>query len=154
MEENKSIFDYISKVFTVYGVVILIHVIIGLIVGEDASEMSTLFSLGSEGLAMSTLLQLFALSVIVIVLQTLFLTDKLIKNMPIVLRVIGMFVSVTCAIIVFVIVCKWFPVDEGMAWVGFFISFAICSMAGILFSRLREKAENKKMDDALKKYKG
>lgn len=154
MEENKSIFDYISKVFTVYGVVILIHVIIGLIVGQDASEMSTLFSLGSEGLAMSTLLQLFALSVIVIVLQTLFLTDKLIKNMSIVPRVIGMFVSVTCAIIVFVVVCKWFPVGDVIAWVGFFVSFAICSCAGIVFSRLREKAENKKMDDALKKFNG
>ena len=150
MEENKSIF----KVFTVYGVVILIHVIIGLIVGQDASEMSTLFSLGSEGLAMSTLLQLFALSVIVIVLQTLFLTDKLIKNMSIVPRVIGMFVSVTCAIIVFVVVCKWFPVGDAIAWVGFFVSFAICSCAGIVFSRLREKADNQKMDDALKKFNG
>ncbi len=153
MEENRSIFDYISKVFTVFGVVVLIHVIIGLAVGRDASEMSTLFSLGSEGLAMSTLLQLFALSVVVIVLQTLFLTDMLIRNMSIVLRIILMFVSVTCAIVVFVFLCKWFPVDEGMAWAGFFISFAICSMAGVLFSRLREKAENRKMEAALKKYK-
>ena len=152
MEENRSIFDYISKVFTVFGVVILIHVIIGSIVGSDASEMSTLFSLGSEGLAMSTILQLFVLSVIVIVLQTVFLTDKLIKNMPIVLRIILMFVSVTCAIVVFVIAYKWFPVNDAMAWGGFFISFAICSLAGVVLSRLKEKAENKKMDAALKKY--
>ena len=152
MEENKNIYDYISKVFTVFGVVVLIHVIIGLAVGRDASEMSTLFSLGSEGLAMSTLLQLFALSVVVIVLQTLFLTDRLIKNMQIVLRIVLMFASVTCAIVVFVFVCGWFPVDEGMAWAGFFVSFAICSAAGVFFSRLREKAENRKMEAALKKY--
>lgn len=31
--------------------------------------------------------------------------------------------------------------------------FAICSLAGVLFSRLKEKAENKKMDAALEKYK-
>ena len=48
MEDNKNIFDYISKVFVVFGVVILIHVIIGSLVGEDASELSTLFKLGSE----------------------------------------------------------------------------------------------------------
>ncbi len=152
MEENRSIFDYIAKVFTVFGVVILIHVIIGLLVGDDTSEMSTLFSLGSEGLAMNTLLQLFVLSVVVIVLQTLFLTDKIIKNMSIVLRIILMFVSVTCAIIVFVLAFKWFPVGDPIAWIGFFVSFAICSLAGVTFSRLKEQAENKKMDAALKKF--
>ena len=152
MEENKSIFDYISKVFTVFGVVVLIHVIIGSVVGKEASEMSTLFSLGSDGLAMDTIFQLFALSIIVIVLQTVFLTDKLIKNMSIVFRIILMFVSVTCAIVVFVIVYKWFPVNDATAWAGFFISFAICSFAGVVFSRLKETTENKKMEAALKKY--
>ena len=104
MEENRSVFDYISRAFAVFGVVILIHVIMGSIVGEDAGEVSTLFSLGSKGLAMNTILQLFVLSVIVIVLQSLILTDRFIKNMPIVVRIILMFVSVTCAIIVFVFV--------------------------------------------------
>ena len=154
MEENRSVFDYISKVFTVFGVVILIHVLIGLIVGQDASEMSTLFSLGSEGLAMNTILQLFVLSIIVIFLQTLFLTDKVIKNMSIVLRIVMMFASVTCAIVVFVLAFKWFPAGDVRAWIGFFISFAICSLAGVFISRLKEKTENKKMDEALEKLKG
>ena len=154
MEENRSVFDYISRALAVFGVVILIHVIIGSIVGEDAGEVSTLFSLGSKGLAMSTILQLFVLSVIVIVLQSLILTDRFIKNMPIVVRIILMFVSVTCAIIVFVFVFKWFPVNDVRAWIGFFVSFAVCSLAGVVFTRLKEKAENKKMDEALEKYKG
>ena len=76
MEENRSVFDYISKVFSVFGVVILIHVVIGLLVGADASEMSTLFTLGSEGLAMATIVQLFAMSVVVIIWQTI------LRNMP------------------------------------------------------------------------
>ena len=153
MEESRSVFDYISKVFTVFGVVILIHVVIGLLVGADASEMSTLFTLGSEGLAMATIIQLFALSVIVIVLQTVFLTDRFIKNMSIAVRIILMFVSVTCSVIVFIIAFKWFPVNDVKAWIGFFVSFAICSVMGVWFSRMKEKAENKKMDEALEKYK-
>ena len=153
MEENRSIFDQISKVFTVFGVVVLAHVVIGIIVGEGASSVSTLFSLGAEGLAMGTLLQLFALSVIVIILQTVFLTDMIIKSMSIVLRIVMMFVSVTCAIVVFVLAFKWFPVDEILAWVGFFVSFAICSIVSALYSRLKEKSENRKMDEALEKIK-
>lgn len=153
MEDNKTLFDYISKVFTVFGVVILIHVVIGLIVGQGASELSTLFRLGSEGLAMTTLLQLFALSVIVIIWQTIFLTDKLIKNMSIAIRISLMFVSVTVSVVVFVIAFGWFPVKELKAWIGFFVSFAICSLAGAGFSRMKEKADNKKMDEALEKFK-
>ena len=64
-----------------------------------------------------------------------------------------MFVSVTIAVVVFIIAFKWFPVNDIRAWIGFFISFAICSLFGVLFSRLKEKAENKKMDAALEKYK-
>ena len=154
MEENRSVFDYISKVFTVFGVVILIHVVIGLLVGADASEMSTLFTLGSEGLAMATIIQLFAMSVVVIIWQTIFLTDKVIKNMSIAVRIVMMFVSVTCSVVVFVILFGWFPVKDIKAWIGFFVSFAICSVMGVLFSRMKEKAENKKMDEALEKYKG
>ena len=154
MEENRSVFDYISKVFTVFGVVILIHVVIGLLVGADASEMSTLFTLGSEGLAMATIVQLFAMSVVVIIWQTIFLTDKVIKNMSIAVRIVMMFVSVTCSVVVFVILFGWFPVKDIKAWIGFFVSFAICSVMGVLFSRMKEKAENKKMDEALEKYKG
>ena len=154
MEENKTLFDYISKVFAVFGVVILIHVLIGTLVGQDAGEVSTLFSLGSEGLAMNTILQLFALSVIVILLQSVLLTDKFIKTMPIVVRIILMFVSVTCAIVVFVLAFNWFPVNDIGAWIGFFVSFAVCSAAGVVFTRLKEQAENKKMDEALEKLKG
>ena len=154
MEDNKTLFDYISRVFAVFGVVILIHVLIGSLVGQDAGKVSTLFSLGSEGLAMNTILQLFALSVIVIVLQSVLLTDKFIKNMSIVVRIILMFVSVTCAIVAFVLAFKWFPVNDVKAWIGFFVSFAVCSLAGVIFTRLKEKAENKKMDEALEKYKG
>ena len=154
MEDNRSVFDYISKVFTVFGVVILINVVIGLLVGADASEMSTLFTLGSEGLAMATIIQLFTMSVVVIIWQTIFLTDKVIKNMSIAVRIVMMFVSVTCSVVVFVILFGWFPVKDIKAWIGFFVSFAICSVMGVWFSRMKEKAENKKMDEALEKYKG
>ncbi len=36
--------------------------------------------------------------------------------------------------------------------IGFLISFAVCSALAILISRLREKAENERMNRALEKY--
>ena len=39
------------------------------------------------------------------------------------------------------------------AWAGFLISFTLCPVSGVVISRLREKAENDKMDRAPEKYK-
>ena len=39
------------------------------------------------------------------------------------------------------------------AWIGFLLSFVPCMVAGILIFRLRERAENKLMQNALEKFK-
>jgi hypothetical protein len=38
------------------------------------------------------------------------------------------------------------------AWIGFFVSFAVCSTLGILIGRQKEKSENERMNKALEKY--
>ena len=50
MEEKKNIFDYIRQLFAIYGVMVLIFVLFNLIVGDEAKSISTLFTLGSQGL--------------------------------------------------------------------------------------------------------
>ena len=57
------------------------------------------------------------------------------------------------AIIVFVIVFGWFPIENAAAWVGFIVSFAVCTGVSALLMRLEENAENKKMQDALNRLK-
>lgn len=46
----------------------------------------------------------------------------------------------------------WFPVEDFKAWLGFFISFSICSAIGVIVSRLKEKAEDRKMNKAMEQY--
>ena len=48
MEENRSVFDYISKVFTVFGVVVLIHVIIGSVVGKCDQMVTVIGRIAGE----------------------------------------------------------------------------------------------------------
>lgn len=54
--------------------------------------------------------------------------------------------------VVFVIVFSWFPIGDIKAWIGFLLSFAVCSCIGVFVGRMREQAENKKMEEALDKY--
>ena len=51
--------------------------------------------------------------------------------------------------VIFVILFDWFPIDDLSAWAGFALSFAACTAASVAISRLKEKTENKKMEQAL-----
>ena len=99
------------------------------------------------------LIQLLLLAVIITAAQNVFLSDILIKNMALIVRNILFFVTVMIALAVFVILFGWFPVNEAGAWIGFLISFAVCTTVSAVFMRLEERAENKKMQEALNRLK-
>lgn len=153
MEEKKNVFDYIRQLFTIYGVMVLIFVIFNLIIGDEAKSISTLFSIGSAGLASATLLQLLFMALIITVAQNIFLTDILIKNLALIVRNILFFITIMIAIIAFVIVFGWFPINNVAAWIGFIVSFAVCTGVSAWLMHLEEKAENKKMQEALNRLK-
>ena len=153
MEDKKTIFNYISQLFAIYGIVIAIFVAINLIVGNEVGSVSTLFALGSTGLSTKTLIELFVLVVIVTIDDNVFHTDLLIKNMSLIVRNILFFAVILVTIIVFAVVFGWFPLDNVLSWIGFIVSFSVCAVFSAIHMRLEENAENKKMQEALNKLK-
>ncbi len=153
MEEKKTKFNYLSELFTTFGVMVVIFACHIMLLGDLAHGYSTIFDYGREAFGISTLVQLFALAVIICAGRNLFFTDVLIKNLSMIARSSLFFVMIMVTIMLFVIFFGWFPVGDIYAWVGFLISFAICSVAAVLISRAREKTENEKMNSALEKYK-
>lgn len=152
MEEKKTIYNYISQIFATYGIIVFMFIIFCLLIGEEARDYSSLFSLGGKGLSLGTMIQLFLIAIIISFAQILFLTDRWIKNMPLFLRFIIFFLLVMITIIVFIITFSWFPINDIKPWIGFLVSFSVCTVVGIIISRLEEQAENKKMMQALEKY--
>ena len=150
MEDKKTVFNYISQLFAIYGVVVAIFVAISLIIGNEAGSVSTLFSLGSTGLSARTLIELFILVVIVTIDDNLFHTDLIIKNMPLIVRNILFFAVIMVTTTVFAAVFGWFPLNDIGSWIGFIVSFSVCAVFSSFLMRLEEKAENKKMQEALK----
>lgn len=153
MEENKTIFNYISQIFATFGIIVLMFIILGSMMDEEVRAFSSLFGLGKEGLSMSTLLQLFLLAIIISIGQIIFLTDRWIKNMPLVLRNICFFAVIILAMVFFCCIFSWFPVSNVKAWIGFMLSFLACTTISIVIGRIKEKAENKKMAQALQSIK-
>lgn len=153
MDKKPTIFDYLSQVFMIFGITILLLNIFCLIFGETAKEFSTIFTLGSGGLRVETMLQFLLAIAITIIFRAIFMTDLIIKKMPLSVRIIVLFAAAFGNIMVFVIVCGWFPVNNLLAWIMFIISFAVSCTVSTLVSILRERTENKRLAEALNKLK-
>ena len=153
MEKEKSIFDYLGQVLTIFGATVIILHIFSLLFGESAKGISTLFALGSEGLSTTTALQFLLVSVLVVIYRIVFFTDKVIKNMSVVVRTGLMYVVIIFTIVIFNALFGWFPADMWEAWIGFLLSFAICSVISTLIVLIKDKLENDKMQNALDRLK-
>lgn len=154
MDKKTGILDFLSQVFMIYGIAVLILNIFCLIFGEASKEMSTIFSLGRSGLQISTMMQFLLAVSLIVLLRFFIMTDLIIKRMPIAARIVIMFAGALGITFIFIFAFGWFPVGEPMAWIMFFVSFALSCIISTAISVLAEKQENKKLEEALKKYRG
>ena len=154
MENRPTILKFLQRVFVIYGITTLILNIFTLIFGDAAKEMSTIFSFGNGALGVKTAMQFLLAVVILVLIETLFTTDILIKKMKITMRICLVFVSIFAVISLFVAVFGWFPTDLALLWIMFIICFAISSAVSTIITAYSEKQENKKLDEALKRFKG
>lgn len=64
-----------------------------------------------------------------------------------------MFLSIIAVIAFFIFRFDWFPVMMWQPWVMFFVCFGICAGVSVALSVLKEKSENRKMQEALERLK-
>ena len=93
MENRPTILKFLQRVFVIYGITTLILNIFTLIFGDAAKEMSTIFSFGNGALGVKTAMQFLLAVVILVLIETLFTTDILIKKMKITMRICLVFGS-------------------------------------------------------------
>ena len=153
MDKRYSIFDYLAQTFTIFGINVLLLNMFCLLFGESAKGYSTIFSLGDIGLSIATMMQFLLLIAILTFFRFMFMTDRIIKRLSIVSRMILLFAAAFISTVIFVILCGWFPVDMPALWIMFISCFGISGGASAFISYLKEKSENKKLEEALRKSK-
>lgn len=151
MEEKRNIFDYMGQVFIVFGFAMLVLNVFCLVFGESAKDFSAMFELGNGGIPAGIAFQFFCVSAFIVGIRFVFFTDIFIKKMPIWLRTICMLAAVVIIIAAFVIAFGWFPVNMWQPWAMFFICFGISFAVSYQVMIIKEKAENRKMEEALKR---
>ncbi len=152
MEEKKTVFNYISQAFATFGIIVLIFILFSLAIGESTEGYSNLFSMGKRGMSIPTLCELLLLAIMITLAQVVFLTDKWIVNLSLIIRNVLFFLSVLIVMVIMIVTFKWFPVGDVSAWIGFIISFAISMIVSALVIKLKERADNSKMQEALDNY--
>lgn len=151
MENKKNIFDFAGMVLIIFGFSMIFMMVFTVICGEDARGFSTMFALGKQGVPVTVMAQFLFMAVLIVLARWVFFTDFLIKKSSITIRTIGMFLTVILISAGFIIAFRWFPVNMWKPWFLFFICFGISAGVSLIVVRLKEKIENKKMEEGLKR---
>lgn len=153
MEEKKNIFNFIGEAFCTFAVSVIILMVTAAVTGDEAQEISTLFSLGSRGLPLSALVQFFGVALVTTGLRYLFTMDRIVKRVPPLLRILLLCVSVIIFVIVFTNIFGWFPTDMWEPWIAFGVCFLLCFSGGTLMMVIKTRFENRQMAEGLKRLK-
>lgn len=153
MRDNKTVFDYLGQTLILFGFTMTVLNIFCIFFGDSAVGYSSIFELGSRGISVKTAAQFLGVSAIISGMRFIFFSDIIIKKMPIGLRTACMLTGVIIVIAGFTAAFKWFPVNDRKPWIMFFICFGISFLGSWLVMVAKEKTENKKMAEALRKLK-
>ena len=153
MEEKKTIFDYLAQVMIIFGFAMLVLNIFCLFFGNAAKDISAIFELGDQGIPVEITFQFLFISALITGLRFVFFTDIIIKKMSIWLRTICMLTIVVIIIAAFIFFFNWFPVNMWQPWAMFFVCFGLSFLGSCLVVIVKEKVENKRMEEALRRLK-
>lgn len=153
MIKKNSIFDFLAHVMVIWGISMLALCLFTALFGTSAEGLSTMFELGNKGIPLETLMQFLLFSFLLTGIRWLFFTDVLFKQLSILNRSIFMFVCIIAGVAIFAAVFRWFPVNQILPWVLFFVSFGVCATVSVMVSVIKERHENRRMQQALERLK-
>ena len=116
-------------------------------------EVCSLFALAPFGLAYNAVLQIAGLSVIIAAISTFLFSENVFYKMRFFLRINLFLLMVMIVVSLFALIFKWFPMNQPVVWLQFFIFTFIFSIISIGLSLFKLKLEGKKYNKLLESYK-
>jgi len=116
-------------------------------------ETSSLFALAPQGLTYNTILQILLCSFILAAIAAFLFSEHFLYKTRFLLRTTIFLLMALIVFSLFAIVFKWFPVNEPMNWLKFFISAFVCFFLSIGLALVKRKLEGKKYNKLLESYK-
>jgi cation transporter-like permease len=120
---------------------------------SNLPEVCSLFALAPLGLTYNAVLQIAGLSVIIATISTFLFSEQVFYKMRFFWRINLFLLMIMIVVTLFAVVFKWFPRNEPVVWLQFFISTFIFSLISIGLSFTKLKLEGKKYNKLLENYK-
>ncbi len=152
-EKGNGIFRFLNEVLILFSIDILILMLIAALWGEGANSLSTIFQFGRKGLSSVTMLQFLLSSVTIVLLRYFFYSEKIFKSLRTIYRITFMLIGILISLIIYILLCGWFAMDDIYAWIGFLICFVGGFTLGLLIMVLKTKLDNRQYDKLLSHYK-
>ena len=113
----------------------------------------SLFALAPFGLAYNAVLQIAGLSAIIAVISSFLFSERFFYQMRFFWRINLFLLMVMIVVSLFAVIFKWFPMNEPVVWLQFFIFTLVFSLISIGLSLAKLKLEGKKYNKLLESYK-
>jgi len=116
-------------------------------------QVCSLFALAPLGLAYNAVLQIAGLSAIIAVISTFLFSERFFYQMRFFWRINLFLLMVMIVVSLFAVIFKWFPMNQPVVWLQFFIFTFIFSLISTGLSLAKLKLEGKKYNRLLESYK-
>jgi len=116
-------------------------------------EVCSLFAFAPLGLAYNAVLQIAGVSIIIAVISTFLFSERFFYKMRFLWRIVLLLLMVMIVVSLFAVIFKWFPMNQPVVWLQFFISTFVFSLVSIGLSLVKLKLEGKKYNRLLESYK-
>jgi len=156
LKEASFFTQLLRNIGTIFTLTVLAISATGMIfarLDHNMSEASSLFALAPFGLTYNTILQLLTSSVILALVSTFLFSERFFYKMRFLLRTVIFLLMVLTIFSLFAIIFKWFPINDSMGWLNFFISTFVCFLISIGLTLVKHKLEGKKYNKLLESYK-
>lgn len=154
MEENKNLMvEFVKIVLITFAIAVIAVSIGGWFAGDGTKEVGGLLKLGHDGLAYSSILQIFIFSFIQGIINILLLSNVLFKKMMLLWRLVLMFLLSLITAMLLCVLFNWIPNGDRLAWISFIILFSFGFIIGTSAMIIKTKLEDRKYGKLLFDYK-
>lgn len=147
-----TVCNFVKQSFFVFSVMVLFICAAGIFIG-DAGKKCSLYQLGKAGIAYETIFQIVVVAMLITAFNMMIFSEQIFKNLMALWRSILLLASIIIIIIGAVLIFRWFPANDPLPWIAFFISFGGCFALSAIIMLIKTRLENEKYEKLLTKYK-
>ena len=107
----------------------------------------------TDGISFVAILQMLILAIIAGVINVIFDHESIIMKVRILYLALIKVSLIMMFTIIFILIFHWFPNNDVMAWISFFITFILCASGACVIATRRKDKEYEKLLDSYKKAK-